>query len=406
MVSTTMLGLRESLSRQLHADGNPWDDGPLPDFTSGLMWTATGVFGAAVLALPGSDRSHIVARARARPLRRRLGPGLDPDGGARTRHGARPARARDRRDDAARRALAVCHRWRHELHPARDDLHGAVHLVLLPAAAGLAADGAVRLRVRDAALLRPRALAVGYPARTRDVRARGGRGDRRGPVPQEPPRARRAAPAHDGGARPAHRRCQPARLRPGARARRGDRRPVRARPDRSRRLQARQRRAGPSRRGRRAAVRGDRGGIRGPSGRLPGPHRRGRVRAHRSGCGPRRGAAAACATCATRSSPRPPSRPHWPPRTPARRTSWWRARTLACWRRSATSSARTRSRPSHSGHPSASAAARASLRACEARGSSRGGPRRACGGGACGRSRTARRGRRLVVVRRSARGHA
>ena len=55
-----MRRLRESLSRQLHADGNPWDDGPLPDFTSGLMWTATGVFGAAVLALPGSDRTHIV----------------------------------------------------------------------------------------------------------------------------------------------------------------------------------------------------------------------------------------------------------------------------------------------------------------------------------------------------------
>jgi len=55
-----MRGLRESLSHQLHADGNLWDDGPLPDFTSGLMWTATGAFGMAVLALPGSDRDHIV----------------------------------------------------------------------------------------------------------------------------------------------------------------------------------------------------------------------------------------------------------------------------------------------------------------------------------------------------------
>jgi diguanylate cyclase (GGDEF)-like protein len=55
-----MRGLRESLSHQLHADGNLWDDGPLPDFTSGLMWTATGVFGMVVLALPGSDREHIV----------------------------------------------------------------------------------------------------------------------------------------------------------------------------------------------------------------------------------------------------------------------------------------------------------------------------------------------------------
>jgi hypothetical protein len=54
-----MLGLRESLSRPLHTDGNPWDDGPLPDFTSGLMWTATGLFGAVALVLPGSDRSHV-----------------------------------------------------------------------------------------------------------------------------------------------------------------------------------------------------------------------------------------------------------------------------------------------------------------------------------------------------------
>ncbi len=60
MFSTAMRGLRESLSHQLHADGNLWDDGPLPDFTSGLMWTATGVFAMAVLALPGSDRDHIV----------------------------------------------------------------------------------------------------------------------------------------------------------------------------------------------------------------------------------------------------------------------------------------------------------------------------------------------------------
>src|SRR5215210_6066711 len=57
---STMLGLRDSLSRPLHADGNPWDDGPLPDFTSGLMWTATGLFGTAALALPGSDHRHVV----------------------------------------------------------------------------------------------------------------------------------------------------------------------------------------------------------------------------------------------------------------------------------------------------------------------------------------------------------
>jgi diguanylate cyclase (GGDEF)-like protein len=54
-----MRGLRDSLSRPRHADGNPWDDGPLPDLTSGVMWTATGVLGAVVLALPGSDRDHM-----------------------------------------------------------------------------------------------------------------------------------------------------------------------------------------------------------------------------------------------------------------------------------------------------------------------------------------------------------
>lgn len=60
MSSGTMLGLRESLSRPLHADGNPWDDGPLPDLMSGIMWTATGLLGAAVLWLPGSERDHTV----------------------------------------------------------------------------------------------------------------------------------------------------------------------------------------------------------------------------------------------------------------------------------------------------------------------------------------------------------
>lgn len=55
-----MRGLRESLSRPQHADGNPWDDGPLPDLTSGLMWTVTAVMGAAVLALPGSPRDQLV----------------------------------------------------------------------------------------------------------------------------------------------------------------------------------------------------------------------------------------------------------------------------------------------------------------------------------------------------------
>ena len=40
-----------------------------------------------------------------------------------------------------------------------------------------------------------RALALGYPARARDVRARGGRLDGRHPVPEGPPRSRRAPPA-------------------------------------------------------------------------------------------------------------------------------------------------------------------------------------------------------------------
>jgi diguanylate cyclase (GGDEF)-like protein len=55
-----MRGLRDSLSRPQHANGNPWDDGPLPDLTSGIMWTVTGVVGAAALALPGSLHDHVL----------------------------------------------------------------------------------------------------------------------------------------------------------------------------------------------------------------------------------------------------------------------------------------------------------------------------------------------------------
>jgi diguanylate cyclase (GGDEF)-like protein len=55
-----MRRLRDSLNCAQHADGNLWDDGPLPDVTSGVMWGATGLFGAAVLALPGSDRGQWV----------------------------------------------------------------------------------------------------------------------------------------------------------------------------------------------------------------------------------------------------------------------------------------------------------------------------------------------------------
>ena len=59
MHPTGMGSLKDSLSRQLHADGNPWDDGPLPDLTSGVMWTSTGLLGAAVLVLPASNETHV-----------------------------------------------------------------------------------------------------------------------------------------------------------------------------------------------------------------------------------------------------------------------------------------------------------------------------------------------------------
>jgi diguanylate cyclase (GGDEF)-like protein len=47
-----------SLDRPLHEDGDPYDDGPLPDLTSGLMWLATGVVGLAVHLLPGTEHAH------------------------------------------------------------------------------------------------------------------------------------------------------------------------------------------------------------------------------------------------------------------------------------------------------------------------------------------------------------
>jgi diguanylate cyclase (GGDEF)-like protein len=50
---------RLSLDRPLHLDGDPYDDGPLPDLTSGLMWLVTGVVGMAVQAMPGTDHSHM-----------------------------------------------------------------------------------------------------------------------------------------------------------------------------------------------------------------------------------------------------------------------------------------------------------------------------------------------------------
>jgi diguanylate cyclase (GGDEF)-like protein len=40
-------------------DVNPYDDGPLPDLTSGLMWLATGVFGLIAQWLPGTGEDHL-----------------------------------------------------------------------------------------------------------------------------------------------------------------------------------------------------------------------------------------------------------------------------------------------------------------------------------------------------------
>jgi hypothetical protein len=48
-----------SLDRPLHEDGDPYDDGPLPDLTSGLMWLATGVVGLGVHLLPGTAHDHM-----------------------------------------------------------------------------------------------------------------------------------------------------------------------------------------------------------------------------------------------------------------------------------------------------------------------------------------------------------
>src|SRR3954447_1875761 len=47
----------EPFPRLDHAHG----DGPLPDLISGLMWTATAVFGLVALALPGTTRVHLAA---------------------------------------------------------------------------------------------------------------------------------------------------------------------------------------------------------------------------------------------------------------------------------------------------------------------------------------------------------
>ena len=245
MHPTGMGSLKDSLSRQLHADGNPWDDGPLPDLTSGVMWTATGLLGAAVLVLPGIERDPRGDRARMAAFA--VGWGLFSlwmaSRGRGMTVGWRALVTATTMPIVA--ALAVGHRRRHELPPAGDDLHRPVHLLLLPAATRLAAERPVHLRVRHAALLRRPGDRGRLPGAARDVRARHGRRDGRDPLPEGPPGARRAVPAHDGRVRLAHRREQPARVRRRARARRAHARALRADPDRPRRLQADQRRAGP-----------------------------------------------------------------------------------------------------------------------------------------------------------------
>jgi hypothetical protein len=48
-----MRSIRSALRRALSSDGEPYEDGPLPDLISGAMWIATGSVGLAVQALPG-----------------------------------------------------------------------------------------------------------------------------------------------------------------------------------------------------------------------------------------------------------------------------------------------------------------------------------------------------------------
>jgi diguanylate cyclase (GGDEF)-like protein len=48
-----MRSLRDAIRRSLPSEGEPYEDGPLPDLISGAMWLATGSVGLAVQALPG-----------------------------------------------------------------------------------------------------------------------------------------------------------------------------------------------------------------------------------------------------------------------------------------------------------------------------------------------------------------
>jgi diguanylate cyclase (GGDEF)-like protein len=55
-----MQRLRKTLARPIHRDGDPYDDGPLPDLTSGLMWSATAVYGLVAQWLPGTESEHVL----------------------------------------------------------------------------------------------------------------------------------------------------------------------------------------------------------------------------------------------------------------------------------------------------------------------------------------------------------
>jgi diguanylate cyclase (GGDEF)-like protein len=58
-LTVQMFRLRPTLNRPLHRDGDPYDDGPLPDFISGLMWIATGFVGLLVQWLPGTYAEYV-----------------------------------------------------------------------------------------------------------------------------------------------------------------------------------------------------------------------------------------------------------------------------------------------------------------------------------------------------------
>ena len=185
---------------------DPRDEGPLADLVSAGMWTTAGLVGAAMFALPGSTHEHLLA-------------GLAVAGAAvlwgvislvlylkRATMSLAQPRGRHRHHGTAGRRGDLGLRRRHQLPRAAAAVHLALHRLLLPAAHGLAAGGAVRRRLRHAAALRP--------DRDRDRLPRAGaglRGRHRGRVvrdadPQAPPAARRGAPARDGRARPADRR--------------------------------------------------------------------------------------------------------------------------------------------------------------------------------------------------------